>query len=219
MRADDAGPRHLPPRTDARHTGSLMTADRFAATIGLSSRTIRSYHARGLLPPPDRVGRTPCYTDRHLARMRQVIDFQSRGLPLEAVRALLEPDLVLSEIAGLGPAVSSAVRRQPGLLAALAESGVLIRHADGGIGLTGVRAVLAARAVSGQGASIDQALAFLATATQEVMPDAEEVLAKVLGVAEEWLPRTGLARGSVAELAVEVIRTCILRAAHAQPIG
>lgn len=219
MRADDAGPRSLPPRTDARHTGSLMTADRFAATIGLSSRTVRSYHARGLLPPPSRIGRTPCYTDRHLARMRQVIDFQSRGLPLEAVRALLEPDLVLGEIAGLGPAVGSAVRRQPGLLAALTDSGVLVRHADGGIGLNGVRAVLAARALSGQGASIDQALVFLATAAQEVMPLAEDVLAKVLDAAEDWLPRTAPARSSVAELAAEVIRTCILRAAHAQPIG
>ncbi len=152
--------------------------------------------------------------------MRQVVEFQSRGLPLEAVRALLEPDLVLGELTGLGAAVGKAVRRQPGLLGALADSGVLTRRADGGVELNGVRAVLAAQSLSGQTASIDQTLSFLADAVHEVMPHADAVLAEVLDAAREWLPQATLTLGAIAELAVEVFRACVMsRARAAQPIG
>lgn len=211
MRGDEGGPRNL------LDTRALMTADLFAATIGLSSRTIRSYHARGLLPPPARVGRTPCYTEQHLARMRQVVEFQSRGLPLDAVRALLEPDLVLGELTDLGPAIREAVRRQPGLLADLVEAGVLVRHADGTLELKGVRAVLAARTLSGQGASIQQILTFLADAVREVTPHAEVALAEVLDAVEDRLAQADSGWGAIPELAVEIVRVCVTRLARTQP--
>lgn len=213
MRGDEGGPRSL------LDTPALMTADLFAATIGLSSRTIRSYHARGLLPPPTRVGRTPCYTEQHLARMRQVVEFQSRGLPLDAVRALLEPDLVLGELTDLGPAIREAVRRQPGLLPDLVDAGVLVRHADGTLELKGVRAVLAARTLAGQGASIQRTLTFLADAVREVTPHAEHALAEVLNAVEDRLAQADPGWGAVPELAVEIVRVCVMRLARAQPMA
>lgn len=208
----DGGPRRLPkfPGT----AGRMMTADRFAAVIGLTARTVRSYHARGLLPPPDRIGRTPCYTERHLARMRQVSELQNRGLSLVAVRALLEPDLVLDEVVHLGTAVSEVVRRRPALGAALMGSGVLIRNAEGALELNGVRAVLAARSASARGGTINQALPLLAEAVEEVMPHAEAALREVLQVAERRLPHNKADWRTIQDLTVEVVRVCMAQMAR-----
>lgn len=188
---------------------NLMTAKKFAAKIGLTARTVRSYHARGLLQPPVRIGRTPCYSDEHLARMRQVLHLQSRGLPLEAIRALLEPDLVLGELTPFGPAVASAVRDQPELLDTLVASGILTRRRDGGLDLQGVRALLAAKAVSGQ--PTGQVLDLVADSVNEVMPYARAALAHVHRTVRNHLPDDDIPAGALHDFAVEVVRVCLRR--------
>jgi len=186
-----------------------MTAKKFAAKIGLTARTVRSYHARGLLPPPVRIGRTPCYSDEHLARMRQVLRLQSLGLPLEAIRALLEPDLVLGELSPFGPAVASAVRDQPELLDTLVASGILTRRRDGGLDLRGVRALLAAKAVSGQ--PTGQVLDLVADSVKQVLPHARAALALVHGTVRNHLRDSEIHVDALRDLTVEVVRVCLHR--------
>ncbi|MCG8914301.1 MerR family transcriptional regulator [Actinokineospora sp. PR83] len=172
----DSGAR--PRRAPARHTptdppdASFLTVDQFAARIGCTTRTVRSYHSRGLLQPPVRVGRTPYYLRRHLARIRRVLGLQSRGLPLEAIRALLDPDLVLDESFLVTKAVDGAVRGKPRLLAVLVDAGVLTLHPDGTLHVHGVRAILAARTAVAPAAPLTPALRLLTECVRRVRPHA-----------------------------------------------
>ncbi|MFD9740659.1 MerR family transcriptional regulator [Umezawaea sp. NPDC059074] len=184
--------------------------DQFAAEIGCTTRTIRSYHARGLLPPPVRRGRTPYYVDHHLVRMHLVLRLQRCGLPLEAVRALLEPDLVLDESLAVSSGVGGAIRGRPGLLGALVCAGVLTRGQGGALRVNGIRAVLAARVVAAPGAQLGPALRVLVEAIHRVLPHAEPAageLRELLG--------DGPTHEEIVELLVETVRLGLRRSGPA----
>ncbi|MEU3603896.1 MerR family transcriptional regulator [Streptomyces sp. NPDC035033] len=57
---------------------------------GATVRTIRAYQDRGLLPRPERRGRSNVYGDGHLARLRQIADLLDRGYTLASIKELLE---------------------------------------------------------------------------------------------------------------------------------
>ncbi len=70
--------------------GRAMTIDELSRESGVTSRNIRAYQTRGLLPPPRVEGRIGYYDDSHLARLRYVNSLQERGFSLAAIQALLE---------------------------------------------------------------------------------------------------------------------------------
>lgn len=54
---------------------------------GVSRRTIHFYLQEGILHPPVKTGKTMAYYDEsHIARLRDIRDARSRGLPLAAIR-------------------------------------------------------------------------------------------------------------------------------------
>ncbi|MFF0480563.1 MerR family transcriptional regulator [Streptomyces sp. NPDC004435] len=57
---------------------------------GATVRTIRAYQDRGLLPRPERRGRSNVYGDSHLARLRQIADLLDRGYTLASIKELLD---------------------------------------------------------------------------------------------------------------------------------
>ncbi|WP_328540858.1 MerR family transcriptional regulator [Streptomyces sp. NBC_00344] len=57
---------------------------------GATVRTIRAYQDRGLLPKPQRRGRSNVYGDGHLARLHQIADLLDRGYTLASIKELLE---------------------------------------------------------------------------------------------------------------------------------
>ncbi|MFE1949569.1 MerR family transcriptional regulator [Streptomyces sp. NPDC059524] len=57
---------------------------------GATVRTIRAYQDRGLLPRPERRGRSNVYTHAHLSRLRQIADLLDRGYTLASIKELLE---------------------------------------------------------------------------------------------------------------------------------
>lgn len=67
-----------------------MTIDELAQRSGVTSRNIRAYQTRGLLPPPQMHGRVGYYDDGHMRRLRYVADLQERGFSLAAIQCLLE---------------------------------------------------------------------------------------------------------------------------------
>ncbi len=67
-----------------------MTIDELAREAGATSRNIRAYQTRGLLPPPRMEGRVGYYDEGHLARLRYVAGLQERGFSLAAIQCLLE---------------------------------------------------------------------------------------------------------------------------------
>lgn len=72
-----------------KRSRSQMTIDDLAHKTGVSSRNIRYYQTRGLLPPPKVEGRTGFYGREHVERLRLIQDMQSEGLNLQAIGWLL----------------------------------------------------------------------------------------------------------------------------------
>lgn len=66
-----------------------LTIDDLAAETGASSRSIRYYQTRGLLPPPRVKGRTGYYDERHVERLKLIGELQEEGLNLQAIGWLL----------------------------------------------------------------------------------------------------------------------------------
>jgi DNA-binding transcriptional MerR regulator len=71
------------PRMDLR-------IDELAARAGTTSRNVRAYQARGLLPAPRLEGRTGYYSEEHLHRLQLIDELQQRGFSLEAIRQTLD---------------------------------------------------------------------------------------------------------------------------------
>lgn len=67
-----------------------LRIDELAQATGVSSRNIRAYQQRGLLPPPRLQGRTGFYGEEHLRRLELIAELQQRGFSLEAIRQTLD---------------------------------------------------------------------------------------------------------------------------------
>lgn len=67
-----------------------LTIDQLALRTGTTSRNIRSYQERGLLPPPRLVGRTGYYDEGHVARLHHIARLVDRGFSLASIRELFE---------------------------------------------------------------------------------------------------------------------------------
>lgn len=85
----------------ADRTAAEMRIDELAVHAGVTSRTIRDYQARGLLPPPRLEGRTGWYSREHLARLELIDDLQQRGFSLAAVKATLDAWAQGADLQGL----------------------------------------------------------------------------------------------------------------------
>ena len=67
-----------------------MTIDQLAREAGVTTRNIRAYQTRGLLPSPRMEGRVGHYDEGHLARLRYIASLQERGFSLAAIQCLLD---------------------------------------------------------------------------------------------------------------------------------
>jgi DNA-binding transcriptional MerR regulator len=67
-----------------------MRIDELATAAGTTSRNVRAYQQRGLLPAPELEGRTGFYGEEHLHRLRIIDELQHRGFSLEAIRQTLD---------------------------------------------------------------------------------------------------------------------------------
>lgn len=82
------------PRARASQSGDPSkqeyTIDQLAWTVGATVRNVRAYQERGLLPAPEKRGRTGIYTDAHLARLRMIQRLLDRGYTLNSIGELLQ---------------------------------------------------------------------------------------------------------------------------------
>lgn len=62
-----------------------MTIDELARAADITTRNVRAYQDRGLLPPPQKLGRTGYYGDLHLARLRVITRLLARGFSLQSI--------------------------------------------------------------------------------------------------------------------------------------
>lgn len=81
-----------------------FTIDELARESGSTVRNIRAYQDRGLLPAPEKRGRTGIYTDVHLARLRIISRLLDRGFTIANIKDLLaawEEGRDLNDVLGL----------------------------------------------------------------------------------------------------------------------
>ena len=93
----------------------LLTVDELAHRAGTTTRTVRAYQTKGLIPPPRKIGRVAYYGPEHLARLQLIERLLARGFLLSAIGDLLRASEEGAGLAGvLGhPALHNLDRRVP----------------------------------------------------------------------------------------------------------
>jgi DNA-binding transcriptional MerR regulator len=103
--------------------------DDLARLAGSTTRNVRVYRDRGLLPPPLRVGRIALYNDTHLTRLRLITSMLNRGYNIAHVREMLsawEEGKNLGDVLGLESAIVGTWTTEKPQTLSLAEAQGLI---------------------------------------------------------------------------------------------
>ena len=106
--------------------------DDLARLAGTTTRNIRVYRDRGLLPPPLRVGRIALFNDTHLTRLRLITSMLDRGYNIAHVREMLsawEEGKDLGDVLGLETAIVGTWTSEKSQTMPLAEAQRLINDA------------------------------------------------------------------------------------------
>src|ERR1700759_2790245 len=106
--------------------------DDLARLAGTTTRNVRVYRDRGLLPPPLRVGRIALYNDTHLTRLRLITSMLNRGYNIAHVREMLsawEEGKNLGDVLGLESAIVGTWTAEKSQTMPLAEAQRLINDA------------------------------------------------------------------------------------------
>ncbi|MGQ0678085.1 MAG: MerR family transcriptional regulator [Actinomycetota bacterium] len=85
-----------------------MTIDELARQGGTTTRNVRAYQTRGVLDPPQIVGRIGYYNEDHLTRLHLISRLQQRGFGLQAINDLLnawDEGANLSDVLGFSDAL------------------------------------------------------------------------------------------------------------------
>ncbi|MBF6351323.1 MerR family transcriptional regulator [Nocardia flavorosea] len=96
--------------------GVEYTIDELARAAGTTVRSLRVYHERGVLPPPQVKGRTGYYSPEHLNRVRTISRLLDRGIKLNGIKELLKAwdrGDDLGDILGVGALLGGAESGEP----------------------------------------------------------------------------------------------------------
>jgi DNA-binding transcriptional MerR regulator len=118
--------------------------DDLARLAGTTTRNVRVYRDRGLLPPPLRVGRIALYNDTHLTRLRLITSMLNRGYNIAHVREMLsawEEGKNLGDVLGLESAIVGTWTTEKSQTLSLAEVEGLINDAKAFDRLVGLQVI------------------------------------------------------------------------------
>jgi DNA-binding transcriptional MerR regulator len=118
--------------------------DDLARLAGTTTRNVRVYRDRGLLPPPLRVGRIALYNDTHLTRLRLITSMLNRGYNIAHVREMLsawEEGKNLGDVLGLESAIVGTWTTEKSQTMPLAEAQRLINDANAFERLVGLKVI------------------------------------------------------------------------------
>jgi DNA-binding transcriptional MerR regulator len=118
--------------------------DDLARLAGTTTRNIRVYRDRGLLPPPLRVGRIALFNDTHLTRLRLITSMLDRGYNIAHVREMLsawEEGKNLGDVLGLESAIVGTWTTEKAATLPMAEAQRLINDAKAFDRLVGLQVI------------------------------------------------------------------------------
>jgi DNA-binding transcriptional MerR regulator len=118
--------------------------DDLARLAGTTTRNVRVYRDRKLLPPPLRVGRIALYNDTHLTRLRLITSMLNRGYNIAHVREMLsawEEGKNLGDVLGLESAIVGTWTTEKSQTMPLAEAKRLINDANAFERLIGLQVI------------------------------------------------------------------------------
>ncbi|MBK5232248.1 MAG: MerR family transcriptional regulator [Thermoleophilia bacterium] len=78
------------PETEPETGSGGITIEDLALRTGMTVRNIRAHQSRGLLDPPEVVGRTGFYDEEHIGRIALIRELQGEGFNLEAIRRIID---------------------------------------------------------------------------------------------------------------------------------
>ncbi|WOC14002.1 MerR family transcriptional regulator [Gordonia sp. MP11Mi] len=107
--------------------------DDLARESGTTTRNIRGYQERGLLPMPLRRGRVAIYTERHLANLRAINDLLGKGFNLKHIATFLtNPRARVGEALELSDVLGEQWSREPHRRMSTREVAAKLGSADDG---------------------------------------------------------------------------------------
>jgi DNA-binding transcriptional MerR regulator len=118
--------------------------DDLARLAGTTTRNIRVYRDRGLLPAPLRVGRIALFNDTHLTRLRLITSMLNRGYNIAHVREMLsawEEGKNLGDVLGLETAIVGTWTTEKSQTVPVAEARRLINDAKAFDRLVGLQVI------------------------------------------------------------------------------
>jgi DNA-binding transcriptional MerR regulator len=118
--------------------------DDLARLGGTTTRNVRVYRDRGLLPPPLRVGRIALYNDTHLTRLRLITSMLNRGYNIAHVREMLsawEEGKNIGDVLGLESAIVGTWTTEKSQTMPLADAQRLINDAKAFDRLVGLQVI------------------------------------------------------------------------------
>jgi DNA-binding transcriptional MerR regulator len=77
---------------------AALTIDELAAQLGMTTRNIRAYQAKGLIPAPELRGRTGYYGPVHVERLELVRRLQAEGMNLATIGKVVASEASLGAI-------------------------------------------------------------------------------------------------------------------------
>ena len=118
--------------------------DDLARLAGTTTRNVRVYRDRGLVPPPLRVGRIALYNDTHLTRLRLITSMLNRGYNIAHVREMLsawEEGKNIGDVLGLESAIVGTWTTEKSQTMPLAQAQRLINDAKAFDRLVGLQVI------------------------------------------------------------------------------
>lgn len=190
--------------------------EELAGEAGITVELLRSYQSKGMLPPPRHEGRVAIYDDRHLNRLREILDLKHQGYSLRMIATMLLGSATVAPTApgagqSLGDApeepltlreVAERTRVPPSMLRSLEASGVLVpRIADDDrrYSSADVRAVRMLLSLISGGLPIEQFMAVARTQIDASAKVADEARGLFLQYVREPLLEAGRGEDQEAE--------------------
>jgi len=164
-----------------RPTTFHMGIDEFAAHVSMSARSIRAYHARGLLSPPERAGKRVYYGPEHVKRIKAIQRLQRQGLNLAAISALFGEDRATNRSVELEDLLARMDADDPSVSRVLTEHGVLGRARTGEIVPLRPRLIRSALALQSFGIPAQIALRIVTDVLDQLRSTADD-LAEDVGI-------------------------------------